>query len=113
MTQNKSGKMTYWKQTKKTTKSTFKKVKKTVGKGVASSKTYLAGVEKKLTPQQRLLGKRLPKALWKTAKWAWRAPISASALIAAPMIVKSVGKNLPRMKFASGKNWTKKGRWYL
>ena len=91
----------------------YEKGKKLTGKGMASTKKWYVGMEKKLTPQQRLLTKKLPTALWKTAKWAWRAPISASALIAAPMVVKSVGEKLPRMKFASGKNWTKKGRWYL
>ena len=111
MTLNKSGNI--WAKAKKTTKKGLTKFKKTAVTSAASTKKWAIGVEKKLTPQQRFLGKKLPKALWKTAKWAWKAPISAAAIVAAPMIVKSVGEKLPRMKFPSGKEWTKKGRWYV
>jgi len=91
----------------------YEKGKKLTGKGMASTKKWYVGMEKKLTPQQRLLTKKLPTALWKTAKWAFKAPLSASAIVAAPMIVHAVGKKLPGMKFPSSKQWTKKGRWMV
>ena len=111
MTLNKSGNI--WSKAKKTTKKGLTKFKKTAVTSAASTKKWAIGIEKKLTPQQRLLAKKLPTALWKTAKWAFKAPLSASAIVAAPMIVHAVGKKLPGMKFPSSKQWTKKGRWMV
>ena len=108
-----SRKSNLWIKTKKTTGKYIKKTKKVAITGAASLKKWGTGLESKLTPQQRLLGKRLPKALWKTAKWAWKAPVSAGLILAAPSVIKGLHKrDQARIyKHRDVNPWSKKGRW--
>ena len=58
--------------------------------GAAKSKARTAwkGFAKGATTEQVFLGKTLPKALWKTAKWGFRHPIASTALLFAPKLFK-------------------------
>ena len=64
--------------------------------GAAKSKARTAwkGFSKGATTEQVFLGKTLPKALWKTAKWGFRHPIASTALLLAPKLFKKKKINL-------------------
>ncbi len=74
-------------------------------------KTWATGMNKNMSGQQRFLGKTLPKALWKTAKWGFRHPITATALTFAPKVISKAYKKADKgYSFAKFRNWDKKGR---
>ena len=69
-------------------------------------------ISKKTTGEQRFLGKTLPKALFKTAKWAFKHPISATALTLVPAAIRKIGTE-KIAKRSAFKTFDKKGRWML
>ena len=98
----------------------FEKSKQLVKKGTAAakgrikggyeaSKKWAVGMGKKATGEQRFLGKTLPKALWKTAKWGFKHPISATALAFVPAALKKIAKS-PGLKFPQFRQFDKRGR---
>ena len=79
--------------------------------GYEASKKWAVGMGKKATGEQRFLGKTLPKALWGTAKWAFRHPITATALAFTPKVISKAYKKADKgYSFAKFRNWDKKGR---
>jgi hypothetical protein len=79
---------------------------------VASGKKFLKDIGSKTTPQQRFLGKTIPKTLFKVAKFAFKNPITATAAFLAPAAIKPFTKK----KIASRpkqKQYTNKGQWVL
>ena len=81
--------------------------KKSLKKQTKSAKKWAVGIGKKTTGEQRFLGKTLPKALFKTAKFAFKHPITATALAFTPRVI---GKAYKRTPF---KQFDKKGRWMI
>jgi len=74
-------------------------------------KTWAVGMDKKMSGQQKFLGKTLPKALLGTAKWAFRNPITATALTFAPKVIGKAYKKADKgYSFGKFRNWDKKGR---
>lgn len=59
---------------------------------VEASKKFIKDVGSKTTGQQRFLGKTLPKALFKTAKFAFKNPITATAAFLAPAAIQPFTK---------------------
>ncbi len=78
-------------------------------KGFRESKKFAIGIGKKTTGEQRFLGKTLPKALWKVAKWGFKHPISATALTFVPAALKKIAKS-PGLKFPQFRQFDKRGR---
>ena len=78
-------------------------------KGFRESKKFAIGIGKKTTGEQRFLGKTLPKALWKKAKWGFKHPISATALTFVPAALKKIAKS-PGLKFPQFRQFDKRGR---
>ena len=83
--------------------------KSKVRSGYQASKKWAVGMGKKTTREQRFLGKTLPKALWKTAKWGFKHPISATALAFVPAAMKKIAKS-PGLKFPKFRQFDKRGR---
>ena len=83
--------------------------KKSLKKQTKSAKKWAVGIGKKSTGEQRFLGKTLPKALWKTAKWGFKHPISATALTFVPAALKKIAKS-PGLKFPQFRQFDKRGR---
>ena len=83
--------------------------KSKVRSGYQASKKWAVGMGKKATGEQRFLGKTLPKALWKTAKWGFKHPISATALTFVPAALKKIAKS-PGLKFPQFRQFDKRGR---
>ena len=82
-----------------------------IRQSVSSTKKWAVGMGKKASGEQRFLGKTLPKALWGTAKWAFRHPITATALTFAPKVIGKAYKRADKgYSFAKFRNWDKKGR---
>ena len=76
---------------------------------VASGKKLFKDISSKATPQQRFLGKTLPKALFKTAKFAFKNPITATGLTLLPAAVRKMGAQ-KGIKFSDFREFNKKGR---
>ena len=82
--------------TKKPKGDIFGKSKELIKKGTAGTKKYYVGkvkpawktFAKGATTEQVFLGKTLPTALWKTAKWGFKHPIASTALLFAPKLFK-------------------------
>ena len=83
--------------------------KKSLKKQTKSAKKWAVGIGKKSTGEQRFLGKTLPKALFKTAKWGFKHPISATALAFVPAAMKKIAKS-PGLKFPQFRQFDKRGR---
>ena len=49
------------------------------------------------------------KALWKTAKWGFRHPITATALTFVPAAMRKIAKS-PGLKFPKHRQFDKRGR---
>ena len=64
----------------------------------------------KASGEQRFLGKTLPKALWKVAKWGFKHPITATALTFAPKAISKMASSLKGIKHPEFKQFNKKGR---
>ena len=73
-------------------------------------KTWAVGMGKKASGEQKFLGKTLPKALWKTAKWGFKHPITATALTLVPSAMRKIAGSQKGLKFPKFRNWDKKGR---
>ena len=85
--------------------------KSKVRSGYQASKKWAVGMGKKTTREQRFLGKTLPKALFKTAKFAFKHPITATALAFVPKVISKAYKKADKgYSFAKFRNWDKKGR---
>ena len=83
--------------------------KKSLKKQTKSAKKWAVGIGKKTTGEQRFLGKTLPKALFKTAKFAFKHPITATALTLVPSAMKKIAKS-PGLKFSKFRQFDKRGR---
>ena len=83
--------------------------KKSLKKQTKSAKKWAVGIGKKTTGEQRFLGKTLPKALFKTAKFAFKHPITATALAFVPLAMKKIAKS-PGLKFSKFRQFDKRGR---
>jgi len=81
-----------------------KYTKKKVAKG-----NIFAKAGKKMSGEQRFLGKTLPKMAWGAAKWAWRHPIASTALFMAPSIGKKLGQS-KKFSFPEFRQFDKRGR---
>ena len=84
--------------------------KKSLKKQTKSAKKWAVGIGKKTTGEQRFLGKTLPKALFKTAKFAFKHPITATALAFVPSAIKKGERVYKRTPY---KQFDKKGRWMI
>ena len=80
-----------------------------IRQSVSSTKKWAVGMGKKASGEQRFLGKTLPKALFKTAKWAFRHPITATALTFVPAAMRKIAKS-PGLKFPKHRQFDKRGR---
>ena len=67
-------------------------------------------ISKKTTGEQRFLGKTLPKALFKTAKWAFKHPITATALAFVPAAMRGIAGKQKGLKFPKFRQFDKRGR---
>jgi len=76
---------------------------------VEASKKFIKDVGSKTTGQQRFLGKTLPKALFKTAKFAFKNPLIAGGAFLAPAAIKKLGTQ-KGIKFSEFREFNKKGR---
>jgi len=86
--------------------------KKSLKKQTKSAKKWAVGIGKKTTGEQRFLGKTLPKALFKTAKFAFKHPITATALTLVPAAIRKIGTE-KIAKRSAFKTFDKKGRWMI
>ena len=84
--------------------------KSKVRSGYQASKKWAVGMGKKTTGEQRFLGKTLPKALFKTAKFAFKHPITATALAFVPSAIKKVANTQKGLKFPKFRQFDKRGR---
>ena len=66
-------------------------------------------ISKKPTAEQRFLGKTLPRAIGGVAKFAFKHPISATALAFVPSAMKKIAKS-PGLKFSKFRQFDKRGR---
>lgn len=66
----------------------------------------------KATAEQKFLGKTLPKYVGKVAKFAFKNPITSTALFFVPDIVKAAGKQ-KGINFSPTRQYDKKGRKFL
>ena len=83
--------------------------KKSLKKQTKSAKKWAVGIGKKTTGEQRFLGKTLPTALFKTAKFAFKHPITATALAFVHSAMKKIAKS-PGLKFSKFRQFDKRGR---
>ena len=79
-------------------------------KGFRESKKFAIGIGKKTTGEQRFLGKTLPKALFKTAKFAFKHPITATALAFVPSAMRGIAGKQKGLKFPKFRQFDKRGR---
>jgi len=77
--------------------------------GYEASKKWAVGMGQKTTGEQRFLGKTLPKALWKVAKWGFKHPISATALAFTPKLIKKMAHS-PKFSYPKYRQFDKRGR---
>ena len=63
----------------------------------------------KASKEQRFLGKSLPRMAWGAAKWAWKHPITFTALTLAPSIGKKLGAS-KKFSFPEFRQFDKRGR---
>jgi len=75
-----------------------------------ASKKWAVGMGKKASGEQRFLGKTLPKALWKTAKFAFKHPITATALTLVPSAMRKIAGSQKGLKFPKFRQFDKRGR---
>ena len=80
-----------------------------IRQSVSSTKKWAVGMGKKASGEQRFLGKTLPKALWGTAKWAFRHPITATALAFTPKLIKKMAHS-PKFSYPKYRQFDKRGR---
>lgn len=66
----------------------------------------------KATAEQKFLGKTLPKYIGKTAKFAFKNPITSTALFFVPDAVKFMGKQ-KGIDFSPTRQYDRKGRKFL
>ena len=66
----------------------------------------------KATAEQKFLGKTLPKYVGKVAKFAFKNPITSTALFFVPDIVKAAGKQ-KGIDFSTTRQYDRKGRKFL
>ena len=66
----------------------------------------------KATAEQKFLGKTLPKYVGKAAKFAFKNPITSTALFFVPDIVKAAGKQ-KGIDFSPTRQYDRKGRKFL
>ena len=78
--------------------------------GYEASKKWAVGMGKKATGEQRFLGKTLPKALFKTAKFAFKHPITATALAFVPAAMRGIAGKQKGLKFPKFRQFDKRGR---
>jgi len=78
--------------------------------GYEASKKWAVGMGQKTTGEQRFLGKTLPKALWKVAKWGFKHPISATALAFVPSAMRKIAGSQKGLKFPKYRQFDKRGR---
>tara|TARA_R100001443_G_scaffold97_4_gene382 strand:- start:1695 stop:1961 length:267 start_codon:yes stop_codon:yes gene_type:complete len=67
-------------------------------------------ISKKTTREQRFLGKTLPRAIGGLAKFAFKHPISATALAFVPSAIKKVANTQKGLKFPKFRQFDKRGR---
>ena len=84
--------------------------KSKVRSGYQASKKWAVGMGKKTTGEQRFLGKTLPKALFKTAKFAFKHPITATALAFVPAAMRGIAGKQKGLKFPKFRQFDKRGR---
>ena len=84
--------------------------KKSLKKQTKSAKKWAVGIGKKTTGEQRFLGKTLPNALFKTAKFAFKHPKTATALAFVPSAIKKVANTQKGLKFPKFRQFDKRGR---
>jgi len=84
-------------------KRTYKK--KNVAKG-----NIFAKAGKKMSGEQRFLGKTLPKMAWGAAKWAWRHPIASTAITLAPTALRKIAESQKGLVHPEFRQFNKKGR---
>ena len=84
--------------------------KKSLKKQTKSAKKWAVGIGKKTTGEQRFLGKTLPKALFKTAKFAFKHPITATALTLVPSAMRGIAGKQKGLKFPKFRQFDKRGR---
>ena len=65
---------------------------------------------KKMSGEQKFLGKTLPKMAWGAAKWAWRHPIASTALFMAPTALKKIAGAQKGLVHPEFRQFNKKGR---
>ena len=87
--------MVVWKQ----------KIPKTNKKKIAKG-----NIMAKATKEQRFLGKSLPRMAWGAAKWAWKHPITFTALTLAPSAMKKIAGSQKGLKFPEFRQFDKRGR---
>ena len=68
------------------------------------------GIAAKASGQQKFLGKTLPKALFKTAKFAFKNPITATAIVLAPSAIKGIANRSKGLKFPANRQFNKRAR---
>ena len=73
-------------------------------------KTWAVGMGKKASGEQKFLGKTLPKALFKTAKFAFKHPITATALAFVPAAMRGIAGKQKGLKFPKFRQFDKRGR---
>ena len=79
--------------------------------GYEASKKWAVGIGKKTTGQQRFLGKTLPKALFKVAKWGFRNPLTVIGGTLAYKGDKALGTKWGRgYNYSKLRQFDKKGR---
>ena len=64
----------------------------------------------KASKEQRILGKTLPRMAWGAAKWAWKHPITFTALTLAPSAMKKIAGSQKGLKFPEFRQFDKRGR---
>ena len=80
--------------------------KKNVAKG-----NIFAKAGKKMSGEQRFLGKTLPKMAWGAAKWAWKHPIASTALAFSGKPIAAAWRRADKgYSFPEFRNYNKKGR---
>ena len=67
-------------------------------------------ISKKTTAEQRFLGKTLPRAIGGVAKFAFKHPISATALAFVPSAIKKVANTQKGLKLPKFRQFDKRAR---
>lgn len=91
-------------------KNKFEEIKKKVTTSGKKMSEGAKNVLKKTTGEQKFLGKTLPKALFKTAKFAFTNPITFTGLTLIPSGIKAIANKQKGLSFASSRQYNKKGR---